>query len=74
MMAVHDLRNDGEAQPHAGFLRGHKRIENLFAQFFGNAGAGVGEAQFHSLPIILRGALHLDAQRAAVVSSSCMAS
>ena len=48
-------------------------IENFFAQFFGNAGAAVGQAEFHSFPIILRSGLNLDPQRAAVVFS-CMAS
>src|ERR1035437_2868131 len=64
MMTVHDLRNDGEAQSHTGFLRGHKRVENFLAQFVGNAGAGVGQAEFHSFPTILRSGLNLDPQRA----------
>src|ERR1019366_3064331 len=48
MMTIYDLRNDGEAQSHAGFLRGHKRVENFFAQLVRNARTGVGQAQFHS--------------------------
>ena len=73
-MPVHDLRNNGKPQSHAGFFRGHKRIENLFAQFFGNARARVGQAKFHSFAIILHCALNVNAQRAAAVSWSCMAS
>src|SRR6267378_628508 len=68
MMPVHNLRNNRKPQSHAGFLRGHKRIENLFAQFFGNARTSVGQAKFHSLPIVLRSALNFDTQPAAVVS------
>ncbi len=65
-MTVHDLRNDGKAQPHAGFLRGHKRVENFFAQLVGNAGASVGQAQFHSFSIIQSRGANLDSQCAAV--------
>src|SRR5208337_399243 len=66
VMAVYDLRNDGQAQLYSGFLRGHKWVENFFAQFVGNAGAGVGQAEFHSFSIVLCGGLNLDAQRARV--------
>src|SRR5208337_4099500 len=67
MMAVHDLRNNGEAEPYAGLLRGHKRVENLFAQLVGNTRAGVGEAEFQSFPIVLCSASNLDPQRAGVI-------
>ncbi len=69
MMPVHDLRNDGEPQSHTRFLRGHKRVENLFAQFFGNARTRVSQAKFHAFAIILNCGLDVDA-----TFWSCMAS
>ncbi len=67
MMTVDNLRNDGESQSDTCFLRGHKRVEDFFPQFVGNAGASVGQAKFHSFAIILCEGLNLDAQRAAMV-------
>src|SRR6266436_10282994 len=61
MMPVHDLRHDGKPQPHAGFLRGHKRIENFFAQFFGHAWTCVRQAELHTFAIVLNCGLDLDA-------------
>src|SRR5450631_1332506 len=67
MMTVHDLRNNGEAESYAGFLRGHKWVEDFFAQCVGNTGAGVSQAEFHTFTPILHGRLNLDPQRAAGV-------
>src|SRR6266436_338766 len=61
MMPVDDLRHDGKPQPHSGFLGGHKRVENLFAQFFGNSGTGVAQAEFHTFAIVLKCGLDVDA-------------
>src|SRR6266481_4018314 len=61
MMPVYDLRNDGKPQPHSGFLSSNKRVENLFAQFFGNARTSVGQPQFHAFPIVLNCRLDVDA-------------
>src|SRR5208283_2333922 len=67
MMTVHDLRYDGKAQSYASLLRGHKRVENLFAQLVGHAGTSVGKAQFHAFLIIPCSKLNTGPQRAAVV-------
>jgi len=64
VMTVHDLRNDGETKAHSRFFRGHKRIEDFLAQFFGNARTGVGQAQLYSFSIFLDDGLNLDSQRA----------
>src|SRR5271170_6753581 len=67
VMSVHDLRNDGEAEPDAGFLRGHKRIENFFSQIFRYAGTAVGKTQLNSLAIVLRDGSNVNPQRSAVI-------
>ena len=41
VVTVHDFRYDGQSQSHARFLRREKRIENLFADFRRNTGAGI---------------------------------
>ena len=46
MMAVDDLRNNGQAKSDAGFLRRHKRIKNLLLQLSRDPRAGIRDAHF----------------------------
>src|SRR5271167_2746040 len=51
LMPVNNLRDDGESQTNAGFLRGYEGIENLFPQLRRNAGASVFDAHFHPVKV-----------------------
>ena len=73
VVPVHDFRNDGKAKAHAGFLGGHKRIEDLLAQFAGNARTGVGEPHFDSVASVMHRASGAST-RSVPPSSSLMAS
>ena len=64
-MLVHDFRDDGKTQPHAGLLGGHKRIEYLLAEFAGNPRAGVGDPHLDAVAPVAHRASDGNAQRAA---------
>ena len=66
-MVVDDFGDDGEAEAYAFFFGGEEGIENLFAGFGGDAGAGIFDDDGNSRAHVLRFGSYGDAEAAASV-------
>src|SRR5271155_5121548 len=68
MMAVHNPGDNRQPQAHAGFLRGHKRIEDLFPQILLNAWPRVLNPHLNPVAVGVAGPQCRDPQRASAIA------
>src|ERR1700690_342179 len=67
LMPINNLRHDRKPQSNAGFLRRHKRIEDLLTKRVRHTRPSIGQHKLYSVAIILRRQPNLDPQRASVI-------